>query len=596
MINTAVCSFIRYGGTGLGLVLCNRIITTMGGLMEIESEVGRGSVFTAYVDLEILDVRLTLHSLNSRHALMFVLWWYAVQDSERLRHMDDSITVAAVDSAEIDIVRTPAGLRISSSLGEESGEVDNVRRMEENRLQRERLLQQQQQQRIASGLEGLTSGERAALLGVNRRKVDVGIKLSDWIWERACESHANQASSESGEFTQENEEGQATSCTDVTGSGLQGNIFPLLRFYSSYEEMRRSGRKFILLCLKNDSFRAIVLSYLHAFMEEMRAASVFNVASMSSAPTSAAKASLSGRWDVTPEQPLSSTPSFDEEVSKAKEEHTDEDTMSMSSSGDSCTVPQPPDSWGIIEVEDIYDENFLQLLVHMEEGQKRDTEGGDDGNDAPAGKTKDVEDDASASDDGRPSARATKYRPRFDAVVMDLGFYEHLESEYGTAERKSSPSLQYLRSLIFQGGSGVMARRFGNGGKNRKSSSSSNRKPTVSPSSSRKMNDSATTLPTNTAARKPSPEEARYIPPNNVTVDVYTHLTCPRLRYRKRRIRFEDRLMEPRPFLVLISPLLEKTKVANLFKCEKIDGSLTTPIKKNELKYVLHTFPTLSMI
>lgn len=43
--------------------------------------------------------------------------------------------------------------------------------------------------------------------------------------------------------------------------------------------------------------------------------------------------------------------------------------------------------------------------------------------------------------------------------------------------------------------------------------------------------------------------------------------------------------MEPRPFLVLISPLLEKTKVANLFKNERIDGSLTTPIKKNELKY-----------
>lgn len=47
----------RYGGTGLGLVLCNRIVTTMGGLMEIQSEVGLGSVFTAYVDLEILDVR-----------------------------------------------------------------------------------------------------------------------------------------------------------------------------------------------------------------------------------------------------------------------------------------------------------------------------------------------------------------------------------------------------------------------------------------------------------------------------------------------------------------------------------------------------------
>lgn len=535
----------RYGGTGLGLVLCNRIVTTMGGLMEIQSEVGLGSVFTAYVDLEILD------------------------DSERLRCMDDAITVAAVDSAEIDIVRSPPRVLSLSPPGYESGEVDGVRRTEEHRLQRERLLQQQHQQQLANGLEGLSSGERAALLGVNKRKVSVGVKLSDWIWERAYESY--RANTDSGEFVQEYGEDRAAggSGSSVTESGPQGDIFPMLRFYSSYEEMRRSGKKFILLCLKNDSFRAIVLSYLHAFIVEMKKASALNAAA------STTRNLPSGEWDATPERidasSSSSTSSYDEDVSKAKEEQVDDDLLN---SGDAFLAQQQLENWGVIEVEDIYDDNFLQLLAHMEEGQKRSeaessgymsSSGG--GDDAPPGKSKESEEDANPSSTTNATAN---YRPRFDAVVMDLGFYEHLEGEYGTAERKSSPSLQYLRGLIFQGGSGVMARNFDSpGGKRRKSSTNQRKRSTGgSPTSARWTTPSSSSTAANGSETNASPKRQ-----------------CPD-EARKRRIRFEDRLMEPRPFLVLISPLLEKTKVANLFKNERIDGSLTTPIKKNELKNV----------
>lgn len=507
----------RYGGTGLGLVLCNRIVTTMGGLMEIQSEVGLGSVFTAYVDLEILDVR-TRSSLCGRRGRALTLSPWCVrqlQDSEKLRCMDDTIVVAAVDSAEIDIVRSPPRVLSLSPSGHESGEVDGIRRTEEHRPQRERLLQQQHQQQLVNGLEGLSSGERAALLGVNKRKVSVGVKLSDWIWERAYESH--RVNTESGEFVQEYGEDRAAGGggSSVTEGGPQGDIFPMLRFYSSYEEMRRSGKKFILLCLKNDSFRAIVLSYLHAFIVEMKKASALNT------PASTTRNLPLGEWDATPERidaSSSSTSSYDEDVSKAKEEQVDDDLLN---SGDALLAQQQLDNWGVIEVEDIYDDNFLQLLAHMEEGQKRSeaessgymsSSGG--GDDAPPGKSKESEEEANPSSATNATAN---YRPRFDAVVMDLGFYEHLEGEYGTAERKSSPSLQYLRSLIFQGGSGVMARRLDSPrGKGKKSSTNQRKRSTGgSPTSTRWSTPSSSSTAangseTNAAPKRQSPDEARY--------------------------------------------------------------------------------------
>jgi two-component system sensor histidine kinase/response regulator len=45
----------KYGGTGLGLVICKRIVETIGGGIRVESEVGRGSKFSFELELALQD-------------------------------------------------------------------------------------------------------------------------------------------------------------------------------------------------------------------------------------------------------------------------------------------------------------------------------------------------------------------------------------------------------------------------------------------------------------------------------------------------------------------------------------------------------------
>jgi len=45
----------KYGGTGLGLAICNKIISIMGGKLNVESEIGKGSVFYFTLPFKVAD-------------------------------------------------------------------------------------------------------------------------------------------------------------------------------------------------------------------------------------------------------------------------------------------------------------------------------------------------------------------------------------------------------------------------------------------------------------------------------------------------------------------------------------------------------------
>lgn len=490
------------------------------------------------------------------------------QESERGACIEDTLAIPSIDSTEMDAIRTPrdhgSGQSfVSSNLlalsGSESGEVDRTRRREEDRLQRERALQQR-----SRGLSAVPSNTVPE--AIRARKVRVGMKLSEWIWEGHEQLHYPTAeyvrrivqkdrdSLESGEFSENcSDKGEMHASHDTESRTLdQRNISSMLQSYSSYEEMRQRPKKFMLFCLKNDSIRAIVLSYLNSLAVGMAKGEITRTSRVPMKDSS-------GEWDTSSDH---SAQELGRHVgqgqAKAKEEERDEGDQNDDTENE-APMPNILDEWGIIGVEDIYDTTFLELLSHMEDETTAEEE---------------VDQDSTA----KPISR-----PRFDGIVMDLSFYEQLESEYGPEELRLYPSLQYLRSLIFHSGA-----RLADGGCSEKGTRTVRKPPrgTNSPDSpgSRRSAFSPRNKSSDSGIyrRRSSSSANCEEGPSGLNLSMEQNGENKN-QARKRKIRFMDSC-EERPFVVLLSPLLEKTKVANLYKNERIDGSLTVPIKRNELR------------
>jgi signal transduction histidine kinase/CheY-like chemotaxis protein len=79
----------RYGGVGLGLTLCSRLVTMMGGSIELSSNVGEGSRFTVYLDAVALaepsPVKQALNKRKGIHAASRSLTILVVDDIDLIK-------------------------------------------------------------------------------------------------------------------------------------------------------------------------------------------------------------------------------------------------------------------------------------------------------------------------------------------------------------------------------------------------------------------------------------------------------------------------------------------------------------------------------
>ena len=65
----------NYGGTGLGLTIAKNLAELMGGSLEVQSEKGKGSVFTLLIPLELVDSPATAEAATLKKISTTSSWW-----------------------------------------------------------------------------------------------------------------------------------------------------------------------------------------------------------------------------------------------------------------------------------------------------------------------------------------------------------------------------------------------------------------------------------------------------------------------------------------------------------------------------------------